>query len=111
MPRRVCRCTFWPAVTERFSSNRFPTEEIPMADTDAGLIQQLESVSTSGGDKEFIRPDATVKDLTLRPYAAGTQLQLEQMRVVLKEKLAKLLADTPNEQARLNLSGYYYIGM
>jgi hypothetical protein len=82
-----------------------------MADTDAVVIQQLESVSTEGGDKEFIRPDSTVKDLTLRPYAAGTQLQLEQMRVVLKEKLAKLLANTPNEKSRLNLSGYYYIGM
>lgn len=82
-----------------------------MADTDAMLIDELEKTGTQDLDREFMRPPVTVKDLTLRPYAAGTQLQLEQMRVVLKAKLQKLLGDQPDENSRRNLSGYYYIGM
>jgi hypothetical protein len=63
-------------------------------------------------DKQFIQPDTIrVLDLELRPFSAGTELLLDQMRAALKRRLKELFEDNPDEDYRKRLSGYYYVGM
>jgi len=56
----------------------------------------------------ILAPQKIVLGLTLRPYTAGTEAQLEQVRLVLKRKLAGLLAET-EEKERQMLAGTYLI--
>lgn len=63
-------------------------------------------------DRQFIQPETVkVLDLELRPFSAGTELLLDQMRAALKRRLKGLFEDNPDEDYRKRLSGYYYVGM
>ena len=75
---------------------------------------------------EFLRPQAEILGLKLRPYAAGTEAQMEQMRYFLRQRLNSLTGANPEHLKgcsdkgcdtdcpvtyRSNLATYYYLGM
>jgi len=85
------------------------TEDLAIAELEQITAEETPAEDTAS--REFVRPADTILGLKLRPYGAGTEIQLEQMRVVLKEKLKSLLAETPNEDARNSLSATYATAM
>lgn len=57
----------------------------------------------------FIAPPVELLGLKLRPYSYGSELQLEQIRLVLRKKLTGILEAESDEDARNLLSASYYI--